>query len=150
MDRGTKFAAIWLITVATLVAGSYVACRWAFGASTLTVITKVSPDRRHAARLVTREIGWDVNVFLEVDGDTVYASPDFAAPAEADFQERLMWDSSGMVVVVEVADKRLFGYDVRNQHPLTAAELAAVSLSSFDDLRFTEDPPANSPPRVNR
>jgi len=137
MKRSTTFVIISVIAAVMLLAAGYLAFRSIFPVATLTEISKMSPDRQHMATLVTREAGFDVNVVLEIDGATVYVSPDFVAPATADFQEHLMWDRGGTVVLLEVAGKRLFGYDVRHRRPLTASELSIVPLSSFDDLRFT-------------
>jgi len=145
MRRSTRLAVIVVSVVTVLAAGSYLALRRLFPVATLTVIEKTSPDRTHTARLMTREAGFDVNVVLEVDDAVVYTSPDFAAPATADFQERVLWDRSGNVVLIEVAGKRFFGYDVLHRNALSMTELARVQLSSFEDLRFTEELPGATP-----
>lgn len=139
MRRSAKIAFIGLLTSAMVIGAGYVVLRKFYPIATLTTIEKLSPNRIYRAVLVTREAGFDVNVFLEVDGSTVYVSPDFAAPAIVDFQEQLMWDRTGRVAVIEIAGKRFFGYDVLDRRPLYGPELAAVQLSPFEQLRFTSD-----------
>jgi hypothetical protein len=141
MRASAKLILLAVVGLAILIAGAWLFLDWMFGGDTLSVIEKKSPDRRHSARLVTREGGFDVNLVLEVDGTLVYTSPDFAAPAKADFQERLIWDRSGRIVVVEVAGERLFAFDVSRRRPLSARELLQIEFSTFDDLTFTDTLP---------
>lgn len=99
-----------------------------------TVMTKRSPDRQHTAKL-SRVQGIDVNFRVTVDGTRVYGSPDFA-PVRADFREELIWDTNSQAVVLEVAGRRIFGYQVREKRPLTDEELLKIYLTPFEELRF--------------
>jgi len=99
-----------------------------------TVMTKRSPDRQHTAKL-SRVQGIDVNFRVTVDGKWVYGSPDFA-PVPADFREQLIWDTDSQTVVLEVASRRIFGYHVGEQRPLTDTELLKIHLTPFEELRF--------------
>ena len=149
MRRPSRIAMIVALVALGIIATGYLGylvLRLSFPEEILTDITKLSPDRKHKARLVTREASFDVNVFLEVNGQPVYVTPDFRAPAQFDFREYLFWDKGGTVVVLEVAGKRLFGYDARNLRGLTVAELSRVQLSSFDDLGFAHVLPTDLAP----
>lgn len=99
-----------------------------------TVMTKRSPDRQHTAKL-SRVQGIDVNFRVTVDGARVYGSPDFS-PVRADFRELLIWDTNSQAVVLEVAGRRIFGYHVGEQRPLTDSELLQIHLTPFEELRF--------------
>ena len=72
-----------------------------------------SPDGSHTVKLV-RQDGIDRNYSIYVDGRRVYTSPDFAPRDDISFQEALRWDAAGSIVVLEVAEQRLFGFDVRD------------------------------------
>ncbi len=99
-----------------------------------TVMKKPSPDRQHTAKLV-RVQGIDVNFRVTVDGRRVYGSPDFA-PVRADFREQLVWATNSQVVVLEVAGRRIFGYQAVEKRPLTDSELLKVQFTPFDELHF--------------
>ncbi len=71
-----------------------------------TVMTKVSPNGQHSAKLV-RIDGIDVIFRVFVDGRRVYSSPDFA-PARADFREQIVWSADDNIVVLEVGGEPHF------------------------------------------
>jgi hypothetical protein len=141
MKRPRTVLTLVVLAAVVILAAAYFVLPRLLGVETLTTIEKRSPDRKHVARLRTIEGGLDVNVILEVDGKHVYGSPDFAAPAHVDFQERLVWDRTGKIVLVELAGKRVFGYHVAQQRPLRVNELSIVQLAPFSELRLAVDIP---------
>lgn len=97
---------------------------------TLTSQIKRSPDRKHTAKLIRKE--WiDLNFVVKVDGMRVFWSPDFC-PQKKDFQEQLLWDQSGNIVVLEVAGERLFGYNAKTKSTLQPKDLLAVIIPHHD------------------
>jgi len=90
-----------------------------------TVQTLYSPDGKHKA-VLKRMDSIDLNFTVKVDGTKVYTSPDFAPNKKVDFQERLVWDKTGTVVVLDVTGRRLFGFDIKNQKSLSDTELMLV------------------------
>lgn len=87
-----------------------------------------SPDSMYKAKLV-RIDSIDINFYVKVNGERVYWSPDFAPNPKVDFHERLVWDSSGQIVVLEVTRRRLFGYDTKNKRNLSDEELLEVEYA---------------------
>jgi len=106
---------------------------------TTTVMKKVSPDKRHTAKLI-RHDGIDVMYKVYVDGHRVFWSPDFA-PVAVDFREQIAWDKSGQIVVLEVAGERLFGYHSGENRALTDEEILAVEFAPFEELRYEGESP---------
>lgn len=104
-----------------------------------TVATKASPLGTHTAKLKRFE-GIDVNFQLIMDGRQVYYSPDFA-PEDADFRERIAWDADGEIVVLEVGDERIFGYNAKENRVLSNAELLRVRFTPFTELGFEGELP---------
>jgi hypothetical protein len=92
-----------------------------------------SPNGEHQVRL-SRLDGIDRNYKVTVDGRKVYSSPDFAPRSDLGFREALVWDATGQVVVLEIAGRRLFGYDVEKQKPLADDELLSLKLAPEPDL----------------
>lgn len=136
-----RWIVIGLAVLAVSLVAAYFTLERVVEARTLTVVKKVSPDDRHTAKLVTRQAGLDVNIYVDLDGSRIYTSPDFAAPAKVDFQERLAWDRSSTILMLEVAGERLFGYNVRQNRTLTPMELLQVKLPPFSDVAFTDSLP---------
>ena len=97
-------------------------------------MTKKSPDGNHLAKL-TRVTGIDVNFRVYLDGDRIYGSPDFA-PVRFDFREQIMWDTTGQLLILEVAGKRIFGYHVTQRRSLRDDEISAAELPPFQDYRY--------------
>ena len=87
--------------------------------------TLYSPDRAHRAEL-WRLDHLDRNYSVYLDGRKVYGSPDFAPRDDLPFRETLHWDSSGRIVILEVAGHRIFGYDAASGRRLTDSELLAA------------------------
>ena len=87
-----------------------------------------SPDGSHMVKLV-RQDAIDRNYSIYVDGSRVYTSPDFMPRDDISFQEALRWDAAGSKVVLEVAKRRLFGFDVPDGRRLSDEELLAVELA---------------------
>ncbi len=105
---------------------------WFFLPNTVQQTTNLA--KTHTAKLV-RHDGIDVNFKVVIDGEDVFYSPDFA-PVEDDFRERLIWNEQGNVIVLEVAGKRLFGYDVIEKRKLSNKELMAVEYIPFSKYRY--------------
>jgi hypothetical protein len=93
-----------------------------------TVQVLNSPDGKH--RAVLRRIdGIDVNFFIIVDRKQVYWSPDFAPNSRVDFKERLIWNKTGDIVILEVVGRRLFGYNAQTCKAVSDAELLSIEYS---------------------
>ncbi|MEX2308218.1 MAG: hypothetical protein WD738_11525 [Pirellulales bacterium] len=107
-----------------------------------TVMKKASPDGQHTAKLV-RIDGIDVIFRVVVDGRRVYSSPDFA-PVGADFREQLVWSANDNIVVLEVGDERIFGYDAVEQRELSDSELFNVQFTPFAELGFEGELPSEA------
>ena len=143
MSRTLKEVLVYLVSVGFLLVAVYFVVT-VYVIDTFTVIKKRSPDKKHSAKLITRDNGIDINLLLWVDGRLVYTSPDFAAPMKADFQERVMWDQTHRIVVLEAGGERLVGYHVVQKRTLHDSELPKVQLAPFADLRFTADLPSTA------
>jgi hypothetical protein len=72
-----------------------------FAFPTRTVQVLYSPDGKQKA-VLKRMDGIDLVFYVKVNGRKVYSSPDFAPNHKVDFRERLVWDKSGTIVVLEV------------------------------------------------
>lgn len=107
-----------------------------------TIAAKPNPAGSHTAKLL-RFDGIDINFQLKVDGRQVYFSPDFA-PEDADFRERISWDVDGKIVVLEVGDERIFGYNAIEQRELSAAELSRVRFTPFAEMGFEGELPTHA------
>jgi hypothetical protein len=108
-----------------------------------TVQIKTSHLGKHEAKLF-RYQGIDVNFRVQIDGEGVFYSPDFA-PVEYDFREQIVWDKTGNILVLEVAGKRIFAYDALQKRPLSNSELLAVEYVPFSEFHFEgELPETNS------
>jgi len=95
---------------------------------TRTIQVLYSPDLDSKA-ILKRTDGIDLNFTVIVNGRKVYSSPDFAPDSSIDFRERIVWDRSGNVIILEVAGKRLFGYNVKMQKPLSDSELLSIEYA---------------------
>ncbi len=104
---------------------------------TTRVMTRVSPNRHHSASLY-RVDGIDVNFSIYVDWRQVYSSPDFAGLGK-DHRERVLWTEDSRWLIFEVADRKLFGYDVEAQRELTPAEIESAKFTPFDQLGYEGD-----------
>ncbi len=104
---------------------------------TTRVMTRVSPNRHHTARLY-RVDGIDVNFSIYVDWRQVYTSPDFAAFGK-DHRERVLWTEDSRWLIFEVADRKLFGYDVESRRELTSAEIESAKFTPFEELGYEGD-----------
>jgi hypothetical protein len=98
------------------------------------VMTKTNPDGGHTAKL-HRIDGIDVIFKVTVDGNNVYSSPDFA-PADADFREQIVWNADGNIVVLEIGEEHLFGYNATERRSLSDDELLNVEFTPFDALGY--------------
>lgn len=107
-----------------------------------TVQETTNFDKSHSAKLI-RYDGIDVNFKVIVDEKKVFFSPDFA-PVEYDFRERLIWNETGSIIVLEVAGKRLFGYDVRGNIELSNTELSKVKFAPFSKYGYEGKLPKNA------
>lgn len=99
-----------------------------------TIEVEPNPDGSHYGKLF-RHNGIDINFRVQVDGNDVYYSPDFA-PVEHDFREQISWDKSGHNLILEVAGKRLFGYNAAEKRPLTDDELRTAEYVPFSEYRY--------------
>jgi hypothetical protein len=130
-----------LVTVGCLILLALIASGLYFSVVS-TVMKKASPDGNHTAKLV-RIDGIDVIFRVVVDGRRVYSSPDFA-PASADFREQIVWSTDNNIVVLEVGDERIFGYDAIGRRELSEAELLNVQFTPFTELGFEGELPSEA------
>lgn len=94
----------------------------------VTLQTVSSPDGKHTVEL-QRADHIDRNYSVLVDGKRVYVSPDFAPRRDLPFREALIWDSTGKIVMLEIARQRIFGYDVANSRQLEDEKLLATTAA---------------------
>jgi len=95
---------------------------------TRTVQILPSPNNTHEA-VLKRLDGIDLVFFVIIDGQKVYSSPDFAPNRRVVFHERIIWDKTGDIVVLEVTGKRLFGYNTQTCKALSDTELLSVEYA---------------------
>lgn len=94
-----------------------------------------TPDGKHQIKL-RRVDGIDRNYSVWVDGRSVYVSPDFAPRRDLPFREALVWDTTGNVVILEVARHRVAAYDLSAKKLLSDDEL--LSLEAVPDPPLAE------------
>lgn len=99
-----------------------------------TIQKKTNLAGSHSAKLL-RHNGIDINFRVQVDGQDIYFSPDFA-PVQDDFREQIAWDKSGNILILEVAGKRLFGYDAEQKRQLTDDKLLSAEYTPFSAYHF--------------
>ncbi len=100
---------------------------------TSTVQVLYTPNRDNIA-VLKRTDGIDLNFKLFVNGQKVYSSPDFAPDRRIDFKERIVWDKSGNIIILEVAGKRLFGYNIKTNKPLSDKDLLSIEYAPDPDI----------------
>jgi hypothetical protein len=100
-------------------------------------MTQESPNRRHSATLY-RVDGFDVIFSIYLDWKRIYCSPDFGGYRK-DHRERIVWTKDGRWLVFEVAERRLFGFDVNEQRELTPDELESARFIPFEELGYEGD-----------
>ena len=127
------------VAIAAAVCFTLIVLMW-FGLSkqSISVVQELkSPDRIHTARLVRKSF-IDLNFQVRVDGRRVYGSPDFRPNPSAPFRETLLWDDSSRFVILEIAGRRLFGYDTLEKRKLTNQELTSLSIpeTAIEQLGF--------------
>jgi hypothetical protein len=127
--------AIRVILILGLAFATFVGALYAFFYFGLTTkLQKLdSRDRKHTAELLRMD-GIDRNYTVRVDGQRVYRSPDFAPRRDIPFRETLTWDSTGSIVILEVAGNRIFGYDTSHARALTDEQLLAAELPPSPQL----------------
>jgi len=96
---------------------------------TRTVQILRTPNDAHKA-VLKRLDGIDLVFFVIVDGQKVYSSPDFAPNHKVNFRERITWDKTGSILILEVTDRRLFGYNADTQKVLSNIELMSVEYAT--------------------
>ena len=70
-----------------------------------------------------------------MDSRVVHESPSFHF-AGGECREQIVWDRTSRNVVLQVADKRIFGYDAVEMRALADSELPAVQFLLFEELGF--------------
>lgn len=101
---------------------------WAEGPRNLTLQSFESADGKHRVTL-SRSDWIDRNYFIFVEGRQVYRSPDFAPRTNLPFREALVWDTTGNVVMLEVARHRIAGYDIAAKRLLSDDELLSMEAA---------------------
>ena len=104
-----------------------------------------SPDGSHTARL-GKKMWIDLNYFILLDGNRIYTSPDFRPPRSTPYRETLLWDQSGRYLILEVAGRRLFGFDVENHKEINPQTLLSLPIPSISihEVGFEGTWPENS------
>lgn len=119
--------------LAAFLVGILATLLWQGFTNTLTRIYPVqflrSPNRAHHAVLERTEGAIDLNFRVKLDGNIIYVSPDFNPDDRLVYRETLLWDDSGNILILEVAGKRLFGYEVTEGKPISSADLLQVKVT---------------------
>lgn len=87
-----------------------------------------SADGSTRAELVRRYALFDLNFMVFVNGQKIYTSPDFDGTYKIAYRETICWDTSGKDLVLEIAGRRLFGYNLATKRRLTDRELLALKI----------------------
>jgi hypothetical protein len=95
---------------------------------TKTVQVLYSSEYKHKA-VLKRLDGIDLIFFVIVDGRKVYSSPDFAPNRKVSFREKIIWDKTSDIVILEVMGRRLFGYNAQTCKAISDAELLAIEYA---------------------
>jgi hypothetical protein len=93
-----------------------------------------SPDSKHTAKLV-RSDGMDRVYSIELDGSTVYISPDFSPTTAFPFREALYFTPDSKFLVLEIGGHRVTGVDATSGATMSDAELLALPQPPTPELR---------------
>ena len=118
----------WLVTFVfgMAVVWCLLSLKSTFGWRTVQVLRH--PSANNVATL-ERVDSIDTNFRVSLNGTTVYRSPDFSTQKSFPFREALLWDDSANFLIFEVAGRRLFGYDLTQNQPLTDTQLLNLKTS---------------------
>jgi len=114
----------------------FLLCFYVFPTRTVQILH--SPDNTHKA-VLKRLDGIDLNFWVIVDGQKVYSSPDFAPNRRLNFRERITWDKTGRILILEVAGRRLFGYSADARKALSDAELMSAKYTPESNAEYAPE-----------
>jgi len=111
---------------------------WIFGPHWRTVQVLQSADRQHVAKLDRLYGDIDTNFRITLDGEKIHHSYDCAPRETIPCRETLAWDTTGKVLVFELANEIVFAYDLPSQaeiHPSRFDEITVPTIT-LDDIGF--------------
>jgi len=79
---------------------------------------------------------FDLNFRVKLNGKKLFMTPDFMPDDTLPFRETLVWDDSGKILLLEIAGRRIFGYDTEAGRRLTNNELLAVKVNPIPLSNF--------------
>lgn len=82
-----------------------------------------SGQTEHTATLSKKNNLADINFVVKVDNKKIYESADYVPYPAGFYQEHLVWDVTGKVVVLKLLGKRVFAYDAIEQQSIKKGEL---------------------------
>ena len=97
-----------------------------------------SPGRHHVAAL-SRLYGYiDVNFRITLDGKRIYWSPDCAPNYSLPFRETLAWDTTGKILVFQLAGETVFAYNIDSGKPVDPKRFSTIQIPivTLDDIGF--------------
>lgn len=111
---------------------------WLFSSLTVgrPIQTLRSPNDRHTAVLRRKHNLADFNFIVEINGRTVYISPDLCGAGDRSLRESLVWDKSGQVVVLELMGKRVFAYNATDGEVLGKGQLVGREFHPAPEDNF--------------
>ncbi len=83
----------------------------------------------HNVAMLERVDNIDTNFRVSMNDTIIYRSPDFSPQKSFPLRETLLWDDTAHFLFFEIAGRRLFGYDITRNQPLTDAQLLRVKMS---------------------
>ncbi len=128
-----------LISLALFVLGFVAATSWqSLKANFYFRPVQYLDSRDHSQHAVLeRNDGWmDLNFRVKLNGKVIYLSPDFSPNRTIAYRETLLWDDTGSVLILEIAERRLFGFNLAQQRKLTDGELLGAKVSSLPLRRY--------------
>ena len=93
-----------------------------------TVQRLCTVDHKHCAEL-KRRMFLDLNFLVKLNGKNIFMTEDFMPNDTLPHRETLVWDDSGKILLLEIAGRRIYGYDTEAGRQLRNDELLAIKVS---------------------
>jgi len=138
MQRKNSFILL-LVTGVLLTVGAFAFIQFqrAFGVKDKRVVQILeSPDKQHKAELIRRHDLFDLNFFIQLDGEQIYRSEDFRPNDTIPFRETILWDVTEQNLIFEIGGYRLFGYNLAAKHRLSDKELLSLKVKKLKPEDF--------------